>query len=114
MILKICPNYYNIIEFNPLIDDEFSKRIIRLYRDFIFKIDINNEEDVIKVKNLDAAVMKYINDYNFRKEIENGIRTLNVNKNCKDIIKEIINKIISIFRNYKDYATRIIYISRWI
>lgn len=114
IILKYCPNYYKIINFNPMLGDEMTERIIQMYREYIFGINVNDENAVNEIKELDAAVAKYIHDYSFRKEVQRQITSASVSKDCKDIIKYIIDLIIKVFSTYEDYTTRVIYISRWI
>lgn len=113
-ILKYCPNFYNIINFNPLQEDQLSDKIIKIYQEYIFKIDPNNQEDVKEIKELDEAVAKYINDYSFRSEVQKEIVKIKVKTSCKDVLKFFIEAIIKIFTNYQDYTTRVIYVSRWI
>lgn len=113
-IISYCPNFYKIMNFTPYEDDFISEKLIKLYQKYIFKIDINNLEDINRVKQLDYVINKYIDDYLFRKEMQKQILTIKVRKDAKDILKEIINSIIKIFNNYEEYTTRVIYISRWI
>ena len=113
-IIGLCPNFYKIIEFSPYEDDIVSKKLIKLYQEYIFRIDINNPEDVESVINLDKVVSKYIDDYLFRKEMQKQILQIRVRKDAKDILKEIIRSILQIFDNYEEYTTRVIYISKWI
>ena len=113
-IISYCPNFYKIIDFTPYEDDKISDKLIRLYQKYIFKIDINNEEDIESVRQLDKALNKYIDDYTFRKEMQKQIFSLRVRKDAVDMLKEIINYIIKIFDNYEEYTTRVIYISKWI
>ncbi|MBD9107365.1 hypothetical protein EGP99_06115 [bacterium] len=113
-IIGLCPNFYKIIEFSPYEDDVISKKLIKLYQEYIFRIDINNPEDVESVINLDKVVSKYIDDYLFRKEMQKQIVQIRIKKDAKDILKEIIHSIIKIFDNYEEYTTRVIYISKWI
>ena len=113
-ILKFCPNFYKIINFTPYEDDKISDKLIKLYQKYIFKIDINNSDDVESVKRLDTVVSKYIDDYMFRKEMQKQILTIKVQRDAKDLLKEIIKSILKIFDNYEEYTTRVIYISRWI
>ncbi len=113
-IISCCPNFYKIIYFVPYEDDKISDKLIRLYQKYIFKIDINNEEDIESVRQLDKALNKYIDDYTFRKEMQKQIFSLRVRKDAVDMLKEIINYIIKIFDNYEEYTTRVIYISKWI
>ena len=113
-IIDYCPNYYKIINFNPIMEDGITSRIISMYQEYIFNIDLNSEEDINEIKELDAALAKYIDDYSFRKEVQRQIREVKVKKDAKNIIKAFIEAIIRIFVNYEDYTTRVIYISRWI
>lgn len=113
-IISYCPNFYKIINWTPYEDDKISDKIIKLYQKYIFKIDINDNEDIERIKQLDQVVNKYIDDFAFRKEMQKQIVTIKVAKNATDILKEIIKSIIKIFDNYEEYTTRVIYISRWI
>ena len=113
-IISYCPNFYKIINWTPYEDDKISDKIVKLYQKYIFKIDINDDEDIERIKQLDQVVNKYIDDFAFRKEMQKQIVTIKVAKNATDILKEIIKSIIKIFDNYEEYTTRVIYISRWI
>ena len=113
-ILRYCPNFYKIINFNPIEGDKLTEKIIELYKNYIFRIDVNNINEVNEIKELDSAIMKYINDYLFRKEVQDRIVNVKVKKDCTDIIKYFIDFIINIFTSYDEYTTRTIYISRWI
>ncbi len=113
-ILKYCPNFYKILNFTPYEDDKISDKLIKLYQKYIFKIDVNNPDDVESVKQLDHVISKYIDDYLFRKEMQKQILNIRVRKDTTDILKEIIKSILKIFDNYEEYTTRVVYISRWI
>ena len=113
-VLAYCPNFYKIIDFKPITSDEITDKLIRMYKEYIFKVDINNEENVSEIKRLDEALSKYIDDYIFRKELKKQILLVKVKNDCKDILKFFVDKIISIFNSYKESSTRVIYISRWI
>mgnify|MGYP004513617145 FL=1 len=113
-VLIYCPNFYKIIDFKPITSDEITDKLIRMYKEYIFKVDINNEENVSEIKRLDEALSKYIDDYIFRKELKKQILLVKVKNDCKDILKFFVDKIISIFNSYKESSTRVIYISRWI
>ena len=113
-VLTYCPNFYKIIDFKPIANDEITDKLIRMYKEYIFKVDLNNEENISEIKRLDEALSKYIDDYIFRKELKKQILLVKVKNDCKDILKFFVDKIISIFNNYKESSTRVIYISRWI
>lgn len=113
-IIALCPNFYKIIEFKPYEDDIVSAKLIKLYQQYIFKISLDNIDDIESVRKLDHVIGKYIDDYLFRKEMQKEIMHIRIKKDAKDILREVINAIIKIFTNYEEYTTRKIYISRWI
>ena len=112
-ILKYCPNFYKITNYEFDDEDYISLKLINIYEDYIFKIDVNNKESVNKVIEIDKILSKYIDDYTFRKEIKNGVLKIKV-KRGSDILETIINSLISLFENYEDGYTRNIYFARWI
>ncbi|MBE6154165.1 MAG: hypothetical protein E7163_01135 [Firmicutes bacterium] len=114
IILSYCKNFDKIINTDFLEDDTLSLQLVKIYKDFIFKIDINNELDVAKVKELDKTMCKYVDDYFFRKTLQKEILTIKVKKSAGDVIRTIVDSIISIFKKYEEDSTRKIYISRWI
>ena len=61
-VLAYCPNFYKIIDFKPITNDEITDKLIRMYKEYIFKVDINNEDNISEIKRLDEALSKYIDD----------------------------------------------------
>lgn len=113
-IVSFCPNFYKIVEFVPIENDIITEKIIKIYQEYIFRIDINNVEDIKMVKELDFVIGKYIDDYIFRKAFQKQIVKVRIDRNVKDILKEMIKSIIKIFNKYEEDTTKIIYISHWI
>lgn len=114
LVIDNCPNFYRIVDFEFFEDDYVSEKLINIYEKFIFNIDINNEEDLKMIKDLDQVLGKYIDDYMFRRRMQQDIFTVKVKKNCGNIIRAIVESIIKIFDKYVEDTTRNIYISRWI
>ena len=112
-IVAMCPNFYKIINFEPMEGDNITERLIRIYQEYLFRANDLDKEDIESIKQLDLIVGKYIDDYVFRKEFQKEIVKIRVNRG-KNILKDIINSIIKIFNNYEEYTTRVIYISKWI
>jgi len=113
IILKHCPNFYKIKNYEFDENDYITLKIIGVYEDYIFNIDEKNNEEIEKVKELDTIISKYIDDYNFRKEIKKGLMSLKI-KRGSNIIDIIIDSIISLYNCYEDGYTRNIYFARWI
>ena len=113
LILKNCPNFYKIKNYEFDEDDYITLKIIGVYEDYIFNIDEKNVNELDKVKELDNIIGKYVDDYSFRKEIKNGLMNLKI-KRGSNIIDIITDSIISLYNNYEDGYTRNIYFARWI
>ncbi len=112
-VLKFCPNYYNIVNFNFNDNDMISEKIVNIYKNFIFSADLNNNEEIDKIKEIDRVLGNYINDYIFRSTLQKEIITVKVKKD-NNILHNIIDAIIKIFTDYEEYTTRKLYISKWI
>lgn len=114
LILKYCPNFYRIINFEYFEDDNLTARLIKIYEKFIFGINISDNEELQTASEIDKVLAKYIDDYQFRKEMKHELLELKVSKTESNILKSIVLGIIKIFDKYEEGATRKIYISRWI
>lgn len=113
-LLEYCPNFDKIINADFYEDDQITKKIIKIYEDFIFSVDLKDEAKVKKMTNLDMLVAKYLDDYNFRIELQKSLAEIKVSSKIKDIVDYIVTTLISIFEAYKEGYTRKIYIPRWI
>lgn len=113
-VLKHCPNFYRIVNFDYDKDDYITEKLITIYEDYIFKIDLTNLEDIKTATKIDKVLCKYIEDYTFRKELRKELVEVRIKKSCTDILKAIVESVITIFTRYEEYTTRNIYISRWI
>ena len=113
-ILKYCPNFYRIINFEFFEGDVFTERLITIYEDFIFSVNIANDEEIRLITQVDKVLAKYIDDYLFRKEMKAGLMNLKVRKDVDNLLVVIVKNIIKIFERYEEDTTRKIYLARWI
>ena len=113
IILDHCNNFYKIKDFDYDNDDFITDKLISIYEDYIFNIDEKNSEEIKRVEILDLIIGKYIDDYNFRKEIKERIYSIRVYNNDK-VLETIVNALIKLFENYEEGYTRNIYFARWI
>lgn len=113
VILKHCPNFYKIINFEFDENDKISEKLISVYKDFIFTINPDNLGYLKIIEKIDYILNKYIDDYYFRKEIKRDLLDLRV-KSTDNLDHSIMQKIISIFDDYENSYTRNIYFARWI
>lgn len=112
-ILNYCKNYYKIIDFNFNEEDIITEKLIKIYKKFIFNVDITNTNEVNKVVELDNILNLYIEDYEFRGELQKEIVKVRVKKDS-NILVSLIESIIKIFTDYEEYTTKKIYIAKWI
>lgn len=112
-VLRHCPNFYRIVDFEYLEDDKLSEKLIDVYQEYVFKVNINDKKEVAKLEHLDSILSKYIDDYIFRKELKAEMKKIRVRKG-EDILNAIVSWIIKVFDNYEEGYTRNIYFSRWI
>ena len=113
-IIKLCPNYYKIV--NTPIDetDKVSEKLIKIYEDFVFNADLRKEDEVSKVTRIDKVLNEYFNDFRFKKELSTKLRNVKVKSKIENITEFVVNNIIEIFDEYLENYTRNIYIPRWI
>ncbi len=114
IILSYCKNFNRIMNADFLEGDNISLELVKIYHDFIFKIDLNNEEDTNNAIEIDRIMGKYVDDYSFRKTLQQEMRSIRIKKNVTDVVRAIVLSIISIFKKYELEVTRKIYISKWI
>lgn len=112
-VLRHCPHFYTIINFDYYSNDMVSEKLIDIYEKYIFSIDLTVVENISKIERLDEVLFKYINDYAFRTQVKSDIVKIKVKKGA-NILDTIVNAIISIFENYENIRTRKIQVTRWI
>lgn len=114
IILKYCKDYYRIIneEFNEL--DVMTDKIIGIYQKFIFSINVKNKDDIKKAIALNDAIVRYFEDWDFKKILTNFLISLKVSKNEADITKYIAENMINEYKKYMEGFTRSLYIPKWI
>lgn len=113
VIINNCPNFYKIKSFDIEESDYVTDKLISVYEDYIFNIDIKNKESLDKVRELDLILGKYVDDYSFRKEIKQGVLNIKVVRGT-NIMESIVDALISLFQKYEEGYTRNIYFARWI
>ena len=114
MVLRYCPNFNRIMNFDYYEEDIVTERLISIYEKFIFSWFINIYINERLIREIDRVIGKYIDDYAFRKEMQVEIFRVKVKKTCSNILQAVVEGIIRIFEKYEEDSTRNIYISRWI
>ncbi len=113
-IIKLCPNYYKIV--NTAIDetDNVSEKLIKIYEDYIFGVNLKEAEQTKKVVRIDQILNEYFSDYRFKKELSDKLKNIKVKSKIENVTEFVVNSVIEIFDEYLENYTRNIYIPRWI
>ncbi len=114
LVLNHCPNFYRIINCDYFEDDRVTEKLINIYEDFIFKVDIENNEELNMVKKIDFVLGKYVDDYTFRRKLQEEVFQVKITKTCTNLLRTVVENIIAIFNRYEVETTRKFYIARWI
>ena len=113
-IIKVCKNYYEIVNSDTYKNDKITSNMVKLYKDYIFGMYIITQREREKMVSIDNIMYKFVTDIRFKKEMENKLSKLTISKNVIDLVSYVMNKMIEYFEDYKDTYTRNIYIPRWI
>jgi hypothetical protein len=112
-VLKHCPHFYTIINFEYYSDDIVSEKLIDIYEKYIFNVDITEIDNVNKIEKLDSILFQYINDYCFREQIKQDIMKVKVQRG-ENLLDSIVSTIINLWSDYEKVRTRRVQMTRWI
>lgn len=113
-IISCCKNYYRIINEVFYKDDSIVPKMIKIYKKYIFSIDINDKEEISNITKLDEILNLYFDDYDLRKKLNVSLKKMKVKKSEENILRTIVKNIIDLYDKYVEDYTRNIYIPRWI
>lgn len=112
-VLNKCKNYERIVNFEYLQEDLITAKLIKVYKEYFVSV-LKGNDGIDELVRLDYVLGRYIEDYEFRRELKKEIVQVKIKKSCTDILKAIVASIIKIFDNYLENSTRRIHIARWI
>ena len=112
-VLNKCKNYERIVNFEYLQEDLITAKLIKVYKEYFVSV-LKSKDGLDVLVRLDYVLGRYIEDYEFIRELRKEIVQVKIKKSCTDILKAIVASIIKIFDNYLENSTRRIHIARWI
>lgn len=112
-VLKHCPHFYSIINFEYYSDDLVTARLINIYKKYIFSANLSQNGEIEKIEKLDRVLNEYINNYTFRSEMKSDIVNIEIKKN-DNVLETMVDAIITFFDNYEKLKFRKIQITRWL
>ena len=114
IIIKYCKDYYNIINESFNENDTISGKLINIYQDYIFNIDIDVKNNLKKAIALNNALKRYFDDTEFKKILTVHMKNIKISADETNVINYVVNSIITVFNKYLEGYTRNLYIPRWI
>ena len=94
--------------------DILSKKLIDWYRELIFSANGNNENQLMLIKSLDKSLYLYVKDNKYKRGIRKIISVDELTFDDKNIIKEVIKKLIEFTSNYEKKEVREVNIAKWL
>ena len=113
-ILKHCPHYDSIVNYEYEYGDSLSSKLIDWYRELIFAVNGNDEKQLKVVEALDKGIYLYVKDNKYKSELKKHLRIEDISLESKKLIKDLIKKIIVFTSKYEQRQLLEVTSSIWI
>lgn len=113
-VLECCPHYDKIINYEYPYGDNLSKKLIDWYRDLIFSANANNENERMLIRALDQSLYLYIRDNKYKRGIRKLITAEELTFSDKNLIKDVIKRLIEFTSSYEKKEVREVSTSKWL
>ena len=113
-ILKYCPYYDDIINYDIDYTDELSIDLIDWYKDLIFSCDGNDNNEMEIIKLIDKSMFLYVNSQEYRRGLKKIISIKDIDLNSDKKIKKLIKKILEYTNKYETLEVLNIEVNKWI
>ena len=114
MVLENCPNYDKIIHYEYPYGDVLSKKLIDWYKDLIFSANGNNENQLLLIRALDRSLYLYVRDNKYKRGLRKIITSDELTFDNKDLIKDVIKRLIEFTNIYEKREIREVSVSKWL
>lgn len=112
-VLDYCSYFDKIVDDDRIID-ELSFDLIDWYKDYVFDIDINNENNITLIKEIDKCMYMYIDDYSFQKKIRREVSIKDIDINSKKKTEKLVKKLLTLKEKYEKESILNIISNKWI
>ena len=113
-VLDNCPNFEKIIHYEYPYGDVLSKKLIDWYRELIFSANGNNESQILLIRALDKSLYLYVRDNKYKRGLRKIITTDELTFENKELIKDVIKRLIEFTSNYEKKEVREVSVSKWL
>ena len=113
-VLDNCPNFEKIIHYEYPYGDVLSKKLIDWYRELIFSANGNNESQMLLIRALDKSLYLYVRDNKYKRGLRKIITIDELTFENKELIKDVIKRLIEFTSNYEKKEVREVSVSKWL
>ncbi len=113
-VLKYCPNFDSIVNYDYEYGDTLSSKLIDWYQDLVFSTDGNNEKQLTIISFIDKSLSMYVKDRRYKKGLSKILTVEDISLNNQSLIKELIKKIVLFTNNYEKKRVLEISSSKWL
>lgn len=113
-ILKSCPYYDEIVNYEFDYNDKMTINLIDWYKDLIFSCNGDDDSDIKTISQIDRCLYLYIKDNKFKMGLKNRIDTEGVEFNNEWISKYLVDVIVNFTEEYENLKILDFTSSRWI
>ena len=113
-VLENCPHYDMIIHYEYPYGDILSKKLIDWYRELIFSANGNNERELMLIRALDRSLYLYVRDNKYKRGLRRVITANELTFENKDLIKDVIKRLIEFTSSYEKKEVREVKVSKWL
>lgn len=113
-VLKYCPNFDSIVNYDYEYGDVLSSKLIDWYRDLVFSTDGNNEKQLTIISFIDKSLSMYVKDRRYKKGLSGILTVDDISLNNQNLIKELIKKIVVFTNNYEKKKVLEISSPKWL
>lgn len=113
-VLENCPNFDMIVHYEYPYGDMLSKKLIDWYRDLIFSANGNNENQLMLIRALDRSLYLYVRDNKYKRGLRKVITVDELTLDNRELIKDVIKKLIEFTSSYEKKEVREVSVSRWL
>jgi len=113
-VLQSCPNYDRIINYEYKYGDTLSEKLIDWYRELVFSANGKVESQLQIINAIDKSMYLYVSDNKYKKGLRKIITEDEVTLKDKEMIKELLKKLIGYTNQYEKQTILEIDNSKWI
>ena len=113
-ILENCPHFDMIVHYEYPYGDMLSKKLLDWYRELIFSANGNNENQLMLIRAVDQSLYLYVRDNKYKRGLRKILTVDELTFKDKNIIKDVIKKLITFTNNYEKAEIREVSISKWL